>query len=200
MNALLWHARGWPAGQRPSLVGRLDKLTSGVVVVAKTRGDSRGAAARDGGRSDTEKDYLAVVYGRVNVARGEIDLRLAAIAPIARRVVASAHVGAPSLTRFERLARVAAPARRPVAAALPARHRPHASDPRAPGRARLADRRRPGLRRAAMAQVVDDGARRGAAGISAPGAPRVARRRDASGDPRAPDRSRRRCRATSRNC
>ena len=36
LNALLWHARDWPAPQRPSLVGRLDKLTSGVVIVAKT--------------------------------------------------------------------------------------------------------------------------------------------------------------------
>ena len=36
MNALLWHARGWPARQRPSLVGRLDRLTSGIVIVAKT--------------------------------------------------------------------------------------------------------------------------------------------------------------------
>src|ERR1700674_4362319 len=35
MNALLWHARGWPATQRPSLVSRLDKLTSGILVVAK---------------------------------------------------------------------------------------------------------------------------------------------------------------------
>ena len=36
MNALLWHARGWPATERPSLVGRLDKLTSGIVIVAKS--------------------------------------------------------------------------------------------------------------------------------------------------------------------
>ena len=36
MNALLWHARSWPATQRPSLVGRLDKLTSGLVLVAKS--------------------------------------------------------------------------------------------------------------------------------------------------------------------
>jgi len=36
MNALLWHARTWPSPQRPSLVGRLDKLTSGIVLVAKT--------------------------------------------------------------------------------------------------------------------------------------------------------------------
>ena len=36
MNALLWYARAWPTACRPSLVGRLDKLTSGIVIVAKT--------------------------------------------------------------------------------------------------------------------------------------------------------------------
>src|SRR3954468_5727906 len=36
MNALLWQGRDWPAPQRPSLVGRLDKWTSGLVLVAKT--------------------------------------------------------------------------------------------------------------------------------------------------------------------
>jgi len=43
------------------------------------------------------------------VARGQIDLRLGRDRGDRRRVVASATVGAPSLTRFERLARVAAP-------------------------------------------------------------------------------------------
>ncbi len=36
MNALLWRARDWRAGLRPSIVGRLDKHTTGVVLVAKT--------------------------------------------------------------------------------------------------------------------------------------------------------------------
>ena len=108
LNALLWHARGWPAPQRPSLVGRLDKLTSGVVVVAKTAAIH--AALQRTMAAAAEKDYLAVVYGRVNVTRGEIDLRLAKDRRDPRRVVASAHIGAASLTRFERLARVAAPA------------------------------------------------------------------------------------------
>jgi 23S rRNA pseudouridine1911/1915/1917 synthase len=106
MNALLWHARGWPATQRPSLVGRLDKLTSGIVVVAKTAAIH---AALQRPSINSEKDYLAVVYGRVNAARGQIDLRLGRDRSDRRRVVASATVGAPSLTRFERLARVAAP-------------------------------------------------------------------------------------------
>jgi 23S rRNA pseudouridine1911/1915/1917 synthase len=109
MNALLWHARGWPSPQRPSLVGRLDKLTSGIVLVAKSAAIhtslQRGLAS-----SPTTKDYLAVVYGKVNVARGDIDLRLRRDPGDRRRVVASKDLGAPSLTRFERLARVAAPA------------------------------------------------------------------------------------------
>jgi 23S rRNA pseudouridine1911/1915/1917 synthase len=104
LNALLWHARDWPAGQRPSLAGRLDKLTSGILLIAKT--PAIHAALQ---RTPIEKDYLAVVYGRVNVARGRIELRLGRDRGDRRRVVASADVGAPSLTHFERLARVAAP-------------------------------------------------------------------------------------------
>jgi 23S rRNA-/tRNA-specific pseudouridylate synthase len=75
MNALLWHARAWPAPQRPSLVGRLDKLTSGIVLVAKSAAIHSVAAESTGVECD-DKRYLAVVYGKVNVARGEIDLRL----------------------------------------------------------------------------------------------------------------------------
>jgi len=108
MNALLWYARVWPSGQRPSLVGRLDKLTSGIIIVAKTAA-LHAALQRELASSASEKDYLAVVYGKVNVARGEIRLRLERDRRDRRRVVASATAGASSLTRFERLARVAAP-------------------------------------------------------------------------------------------
>ena len=108
MNALLWRARDWPAAQRPSLVGRLDRLTSGIVIVAKTAA-VHAALQRADASGHSEKDYLAVVYGRVNVARGRIDLRLAHQPGDRRRIVAAATIGAPSLTRFERLASVAAP-------------------------------------------------------------------------------------------
>ena len=108
MNALLWHARAWPAAHRPSLVGRLDKLTSGIVLVAKTAG-MHAALQRAMRSAACEKDYLAVVYGRVDPARGEIGLRLTRDRSDRRRVVASGSTGAHSLTLFERLARVAAP-------------------------------------------------------------------------------------------
>jgi 23S rRNA pseudouridine1911/1915/1917 synthase len=102
MNALLWHARNWMTGERPSLVGRLDKLTSGIVVVAKTAAVHTALQRASRG---SEKDYLAVVHGRVNAARGAIELGLARD-PRDRRVVVAANAGgAPSVTQFVRLAR-----------------------------------------------------------------------------------------------
>jgi 23S rRNA pseudouridine1911/1915/1917 synthase len=103
MNALLWHARGWEPDHRPSLVGRLDKLTSGIVIVAKTRA-IHAALQRAIASAACEKDYLAIVHGHVNVRRGAIDLRLARDPDDRRRVVASTTIGVPSVTTFERLA------------------------------------------------------------------------------------------------
>lgn len=107
MNGLLWHARRWPDGQRPSLVGRLDKFTSGVVVVAKTR-TVHATLQRAWLSKDAQKDYLAVVYGRVP-ARGEIRRSLARDPADRRRVVAPATGGVHSFTGFERLSSVEAP-------------------------------------------------------------------------------------------
>jgi 23S rRNA pseudouridine1911/1915/1917 synthase len=59
--------------------------------------------------ASTDKDYLAVVCGRVRTLRGKIDLRLCRDPNDRRRVIASTTVGAPSVTRFERLAQVPAP-------------------------------------------------------------------------------------------
>ena len=104
MNALLGAARAWPAGQRPSIVGRLDKQTSGVVLAAKTRRFTPLSSAPRCGRS-----IWPSCTGRVPVPRGTIDLRIALDSRDRRRVVASAEVGAASVTRFERLSRAPAP-------------------------------------------------------------------------------------------
>jgi 23S rRNA pseudouridine1911/1915/1917 synthase len=104
MNALLWHAHGWPEGHRPSLVGRLDKLTSGILIVAKSPA-THAALQREMTSGRSEKDYLAVVFGRVNAARGTLDFRLAVDAQDRRRMTASAMDGVPSLTRFVRISR-----------------------------------------------------------------------------------------------
>ncbi len=108
MNALLWHARTWPSPQRPSLVGRLDKLTSGIVLVARTPAmhtSLQRAVASTAG----QKDYLAIVYGKVTPKRGTIDLRLHRDDRDRRRVVASALRGVPSTTQYERLAHATRP-------------------------------------------------------------------------------------------
>jgi 23S rRNA pseudouridine1911/1915/1917 synthase len=108
MNALLWHGRAWPHGQRPSLVGRLDKGTSGILLVAKTAA-LHAALQRTMGFGAAEKHYLAVTYGRAAPATGRMDLRLGHDPCDRRKMIASRSSGAPSLTHFERLACVAAP-------------------------------------------------------------------------------------------
>jgi 23S rRNA pseudouridine1911/1915/1917 synthase len=81
------------------LVGRLDRLTSGVVIAAKRR-DAYIAMQR--AWPDADKDYLAVVKGHVEPDRGEIDLPLGTD-PTDRRRRVVREDGTPSFTRFERL-------------------------------------------------------------------------------------------------
>jgi 23S rRNA pseudouridine1911/1915/1917 synthase len=101
LNHLLWHARDWPAGRRPSLVGRLDKQTSGAVLIAKTT-DMHAALQRTLMSAFSEKSYLAAVFGPVHPERGTIDLPLCAD-PADRRLVIVSPEGRPSMTRYERL-------------------------------------------------------------------------------------------------
>jgi len=82
-----------------SVVGRLDRLTSGIVVVAKS---AAAHAALQQSWPDAEKDYLAVVDGCVEPVRGEIDLPLGTDPADRRRRIVRPD-GASSLTRYERL-------------------------------------------------------------------------------------------------
>src|SRR5262245_24850078 len=86
---------------RPSIVGRLDKLTSGIVVVAKSA-DAHAALQRALAHPDAIKEYVAIVHGRVAAAQGRIDLPLRVDPGDRRRVVVS-ETGAPSVTLFERV-------------------------------------------------------------------------------------------------
>jgi len=81
-----------------SIVGRLDKLTSGVVVLAKS---ATAHSALQRGWRTAEKDYLAVVRGRVDAA-GVIDLPLGPD-PVDRRRRVVRPDGASSVTTFERI-------------------------------------------------------------------------------------------------
>lgn len=112
MNALVGRARDWPATERPSIVGRLDKGTSGIVVVAKT---ASAHAALQRAMENGEKLYLAIVYGKPP-PRATIELGLQLDPRDRRRVIVAAdRRGARSMTEIRRLARVAAP---PIGLAL----------------------------------------------------------------------------------
>lgn len=66
-----------PPGQpRPRLVHRLDKDTSGVLLVARTPGSAAFFSKRFSGRS-ARKIYWALVVGVPDIGEGEIDLPLA---------------------------------------------------------------------------------------------------------------------------
>jgi 23S rRNA pseudouridine1911/1915/1917 synthase len=86
-------------GATLSVVSRLDKLTSGIVVIAKS---AEAHAAVQRVWPDAEKEYLAVVHGCVDPERDEISAPLASDpADRRRRIVAAG--GAPSVTRYQRL-------------------------------------------------------------------------------------------------
>jgi 23S rRNA pseudouridine1911/1915/1917 synthase len=98
LNALLGHAaNAWT----PSLVSRLDKGTSGIVLVAKS-GAVQAKLQRLGQRNGIEKDYLAIVHGKPP-SRGTIDFALDRDPWDERRVVVRDRGGVPSVTTFERL-------------------------------------------------------------------------------------------------
>jgi 23S rRNA pseudouridine1911/1915/1917 synthase len=87
-------------GARLAPVGRLDKLTSGIVLFAKSAAIH---AALQNRWHDVQKIYLAVVEGEVQAAHGEIALPLGTD-PADRRRRVVRDDGSPSVTRFERLA------------------------------------------------------------------------------------------------
>ncbi len=83
VNALIHHCGDSLSGiggvRRPGIVHRLDKDTTGVMVVAKNDAAHRHLAAQfaDHGRSGPlERAYLAVVWGRPRQLRGTIDAPL----------------------------------------------------------------------------------------------------------------------------
>lgn len=75
VHALLYHCRGSLSGiggvERPGIVHRLDRETSGVLVVAKTD-LSHAALANQFCQRTLEKEYLAVVWGIPRLESGSI--------------------------------------------------------------------------------------------------------------------------------
>jgi len=97
----------WPDPMRPGIVHRLDKGTSGLLVVARTPAALASLAAQLEART-VERRYLALVWGAVDPATGVID------APIGRSVsdptrMAVRTAGRRAVTRYEVVAGWAEP-------------------------------------------------------------------------------------------
>ncbi|MGE0461920.1 MAG: RluA family pseudouridine synthase [Vicinamibacterales bacterium] len=103
INALLWQAARWPSGDAPAILTRLDKMTSGVVLVAKRR-EVTAALQREMRALRIDKDYLAVVHGVPSPAKGTIDLALDRDPWDRRKVTVTDRGGQPAVTKYERLA------------------------------------------------------------------------------------------------
>ena len=107
VNAVLHHCpdlEGMGGARRPGIVHRLDKDTSGLILVAKNDRTHRALQAQFKARV-VHKTYLALVYGQMTPAEGQIE------APIGRdprqrqrMAVVTANRGRLAITRYEVLA------------------------------------------------------------------------------------------------
>ncbi len=74
INALVYHFENLPnnSSNRPGLVHRIDKDTSGLLVIAKTEG-AMTHLARQFFEKSSEREYLALVWGNVEEDRGTVE-------------------------------------------------------------------------------------------------------------------------------
>ena len=129
VNALLHHCAGELSGiggvARPGIVHRLDKETSGCLVVAKNDAAHLALAEQFAGRT-MEKIYHAIVCGEVARASGEIRAAIARHPSHRKRMAVTDGSGARGV---DELPGAGAPARSDAGGG-DAAHRPDASNPR----------------------------------------------------------------------
>ena len=110
VNALLHHCRGTLSGiggvERPGIVHRIDKETSGLMVAAKTDPAHVGLAAQFAKHS-IDRRYRAIVAGIPNPAKGTIDAYLARSTTNRQKIaVVSDGRGKRAVTHYETIERL----------------------------------------------------------------------------------------------
>jgi 23S rRNA pseudouridine1911/1915/1917 synthase len=126
VNALIAHCGASLSGiggvKRPGIVHRLDKDTSGLMVVAKTDAAHRALSKQfeNKGESGLERGYLALVWGAPSRPKGTIDAPLDRH-PKSRDKRAVRDGGRDAVTHWQVLARFAGPDGKPVASLLECR-------------------------------------------------------------------------------
>ncbi|HZL41306.1 MAG TPA: RluA family pseudouridine synthase [Pseudolabrys sp.] len=123
VNALIAHCGDSLSGiggvKRPGIVHRLDKDTTGLMVVAKTDIAHRGLSAQFANKSTSgiERGYLALVWGAPSRPKGTIDAALDRH-PRSRDKRAVREGGRPAVTHWEVLERYTGADGKPVASLL----------------------------------------------------------------------------------
>ena len=103
VNALLHHCRdlGGIGGElRPGIVHRLDKDTSGVLVVAKTEASMRNLVSQFKGRQ-VAKEYVALVRGRPSPPSGTIETLIGRSVHDRQKMSAKPRRGRAAVTHYE---------------------------------------------------------------------------------------------------
>jgi 23S rRNA pseudouridine1911/1915/1917 synthase len=123
VNALIAHCGDSLSGiggvKRPGIVHRLDKDTTGLMVVAKTDIAHRGLSAQFANKAESgiKRGYLALVWGVPSRPKGTIDAALDRH-PRSRDKRAVREGGRPAVTHWEVLERYAGADGKPVASLL----------------------------------------------------------------------------------
>ncbi len=101
VNALLayWGWRGGAASLRPGIVHRLDKDTSGVLLVAKNQATLEALAGQFKARH-VHKTYRAVVVGRLPQPEGEIAFPIGRHPHARKKMSIHARKGRPAVSRY----------------------------------------------------------------------------------------------------
>jgi 23S rRNA pseudouridine1911/1915/1917 synthase len=106
VNALIAHCgdslKGIGGVLRPGIVHRLDKDTSGLIVAAKTEAVHQALTELFAAR-DIERAYLAVVWGVLSPAQGEIEGNIGRSPKNRKKMAVLRHGGKTALTRYRTL-------------------------------------------------------------------------------------------------
>ncbi|HOZ75491.1 MAG TPA: RluA family pseudouridine synthase [Flavobacterium sp.] len=108
VNALAYHFENLPmnSSERPGLVHRIDKDTSGLLVIAKTESAMTHLAKQFEAKT-SEREYIALVWGNVKEDEGTIEGNIARHVKdrMQMQVFADPEIGKPAITHYKVLER-----------------------------------------------------------------------------------------------
>lgn len=108
VNALAFHFENLPmnSSERPGLVHRIDKDTSGLLVIAKTEAAMTHLAKQFEAKT-TEREYIALVWGNVVADEGTVEGNIARHVKdrMQMAVFADPEIGKPAVTHYKVLER-----------------------------------------------------------------------------------------------